>query len=133
MEIKVDLSSAPFAITPGKNLVVTAVFDLTGECMSSSDDAPFYTSDIRDRVMTYSDNNDSFLDYANSSDYPRCSLSLSGGGTSVSLPVTRIEYTYTEDAEEPCTKRGDTNLDGQVTIGDVTTLIDYLLSGQWPE
>ena len=63
----------------------------------------------------------------------RISLSLSGGGTSVSLPVTRIEYTYTEDAEEPCTKRGDTNLDGQVTIGDVTTLIDYLLSGQWPE
>ena len=30
-------------------------------------------------------------------------------------------------------KRGDTNLDGQVTIGDVTTLIDYLLSGVWPE
>lgn len=30
-------------------------------------------------------------------------------------------------------KRGDTNLDGQVTIGDVTTLIDYLLSGVWPD
>lgn len=127
VEIKVDLSSAPFAITPGKNLVVTAVYDLTGECMSSSEDAPFYTSDIRDRVMTYSDNNDSFLDYANSSDYPRCSLSLSGGGTSVSLPVTRIEYSYTEGGST--SKRGDVNKDGSVSIADVTALIDYLLSG----
>ena len=29
--------------------------------------------------------------------------------------------------------RGDVNLDGNVSIGDVTTLIDYLLTGQWPE
>ena len=28
--------------------------------------------------------------------------------------------------------RGDVNLDGNVSIGDVTTLIDYLLTGQWP-
>ena len=130
VEIKVDLSDAPFAITPGKNLVVTAIYDLTGECMSSSDDAPFYTSDIRDRVMTYSDNNDSFFDYANSSDYPRCSVGLSGGGTSVYLPVTRFEYTYTEPA--PVSVRGDANGDGVVTISDVSAIIDYLL-GSTPE
>lgn len=28
--------------------------------------------------------------------------------------------------------RGDTNLDEKVSIGDVTTLISYLLSGNWP-
>ena len=28
--------------------------------------------------------------------------------------------------------RGDVNLDGSVSIADVTTLIDYLLTGQWP-
>ena len=29
--------------------------------------------------------------------------------------------------------RGDVDYDGKVSIADVTTLIDYLLSGQWPE
>lgn len=29
--------------------------------------------------------------------------------------------------------RGDVNLDGNVSIKDVTTLIDYLLSETWPE
>ena len=29
-------------------------------------------------------------------------------------------------------KRGDVNADGSVNISDVTTLIDYLLSGSWP-
>ena len=29
--------------------------------------------------------------------------------------------------------RGDCNLDGSVSIGDVTCLIDYLLTNQWPE
>ena len=28
--------------------------------------------------------------------------------------------------------RGDCNLDGNVTISDVTCLIDYLLSDKWP-
>ena len=27
--------------------------------------------------------------------------------------------------------RGDVSLDGNVSISDVTTLINYLLSGQW--
>ena len=31
------------------------------------------------------------------------------------------------------TLRGDVDYDGNVNIADVTTLIDYLLSGQWPE
>ena len=30
-------------------------------------------------------------------------------------------------------QRGDVNQDGNVSIGDVTCLIDYLLSGAWPE
>jgi len=30
-------------------------------------------------------------------------------------------------------ERGDVNLDGQVSISDVTALIDYLLSGTWPD
>ena len=30
-------------------------------------------------------------------------------------------------------ERGDVNLDGNVSISDVTCLIDYLLSNQWPE
>lgn len=29
--------------------------------------------------------------------------------------------------------RGDCDLNGEVSIADVTTLIDYLLSGQWPD
>ena len=30
-------------------------------------------------------------------------------------------------------QRGDVNQDGNVSIGDVTALIDYLLSGEWPD
>lgn len=127
VEVVIDLTDAPFAVTPGKNLVVTAVFDLTGDCMSSSEDAIFYTSGIGNRVMTYSDNNDSFLDYASASTYPKCSPSYSGGGTRVELPVTRIEYTYTEGGASSL--RGDVNRDGVVDIADVTSLIDYLLDG----
>lgn len=126
VEVVIDLTDAPFAVTPGKNLVVTAIFDLTSDCMSSSDDAAFYTSGIRNRVMTYSDNYDSFLDYANSSTYPKCSPTYSGGSTNSDLPVTRIEYTYTEGGTTEM--RGDVNMSNDVTIADVTALIDYLLS-----
>lgn len=127
VEVVIDLTDAPFAVTPGKNLVVTAIFDLTSDCMSSSDDAAFYTSGIRNRVMTYSDNYYSFLDYANSSTYPKCSPTYSGGSTNSDLPVTRIEYTYTEGGTTGM--RGDVNMSNDVTIADVTALIDYLLSG----
>ena len=126
VEVVIDLTDDPFAVTPGKNLVVTAIFDLTSDCMSSSDDAAFYTSGIRNRVMTYSDNYDSFMDYANSSTYPKCSPTYSGGSTNSDLPVTRIEYTYTEGGTTEM--RGDVNMSNDVTIADVTALIDYLLS-----
>ena len=128
VELVIDLTAAPFAVEPGKNLVVTAVFDLTGDCMSSSDDAPFYTSGINGRVMTYSDNFDSFLDYANASTYPKCSPVYSGGSVNAELPVTRIEYTYTEGGSTSI--RGDVNKDGDVSIIDVTALIDYLLGAE---
>ena len=135
VEVKIPLSmSEPFAYTPGKSLLVTIVFDARDDdnCTMGSDYAPFYTSGIRGKCMTYTNNWSSFLDYAQGSDFPDATATL-GCGTNVELPVTSIKYTYTEGGEEPCTKRGDTNLDGQVTIGDVTTLIDYLLSGVWPE
>ena len=38
---------------------------------------------------------------------------------------------FTASAQEY--QRGDVNHDGQVSISDVTSLIDYLLSGSWPE
>jgi hypothetical protein len=104
VEMTIDLSNAPFAITPGKNLVVTAVIDMTGDCTASSDDAPFYTSGISNRAMTYSDNNISFTDYANDADYPKCSSTYSGGGTRVNMPVTKIEYTYTESTPTAITE-----------------------------
>lgn len=104
VEMTIDLSNAPFAITPGKNLVVTAVIDMTGDCTASSDDAPFYTSGISNRAMTYSDNNISFTDYANDADYPKCSATYSGGGTKVNMPVTKIEYTYTESTPTAITE-----------------------------
>ncbi len=120
VEMVIDLSDNPFQITPGKNLLITAVFDLTSDCMSSSDDAPFYTSGISKRVMTYSDNNTSFLDYANDSKYPKCS----GGTATAELPVTLIDYTYTLEETK---LKGDLNDDGQLTTSDITILIDYIL------
>lgn len=36
-------------------------------------------------------------------------------------------------ADDDVFVRGDANLDGEVTITDVTTVIDYLLTGIWPE
>ena len=30
-------------------------------------------------------------------------------------------------------QRGDVNYDGRVSVADVTCLIDYLLSGEWPD
>ena len=124
----------PFTFTPGKSLLVTIVFDAEDDenCTMGSDYAPFYTSGIRGKAMTYTNNWNSFVDYAMGNDFPNATATL-GCGTNVELPVTRIEYTYTEGGGGEIGQRGDTNLDGQVTIGDVTTLIDFLLSGEWPE
>lgn len=116
----------PFAFTPGKSLLVTIVFDALDDdnCTMGSDYAPFYTSGIRGKAMTYTDNWSSFLDFAQSSDFPNATATL-GCGTNVELPVTLIEYTYTEGC--PVGMRGDVNHDNDVTIADVAALIDYLL------
>ena len=116
----------PFAFTPGKSLLVTIVFDALDDdnCTMGSDYAPFYTSGIRGKAMTYTDNWSSFLDFAQSSDFPNATATL-GCGTNVELPVTLIEYTYTEGGT--VSKRGDVNMDGDVSIADISVLIDYLL------
>ena len=129
VEISIPLTmSTPFEMTPGKSLLVTIVFDAEDDdnCTMGSDYAPFYTSGIVGRAMTYTDNTTSFLDFAMGADFPNATAML-GCGTNVALPVTRIEYSYTEDA--PVSLRGDVNKDGVVTIADVTALTDYLLSG----
>lgn len=45
------------------------------------------------------------------------------------LSMLAVPFQATADDFE----RGDVNLDGNVSISDVTCLIDYLLSNQWPE
>ncbi len=128
VEISFPLTmGSPFEFTPGKSLLVTIAFDAEDDdnCTMGSDYAPFYTSGITGRAMTYTDNTTSFLDFAVGSDFPNATSSL-GCGTNVALPVTRIEYVY---AEAPAVMRGDVNKDGEVGIDDVTALIDYLLSG----
>lgn len=128
VEIKIPLSSSSmFAITPGKSLVVTIVFDAQDDdnCTMGSDYAPFYTSGIGGKAMTYTDNTESFIDYAQGSDFPNATAML-GCGTNVELPVTRIEYIYTEG---PASIRGDVNHDQLVNIADVTALIDFVLTG----
>ena len=113
----------PFNYVPGKSLLVTIIFDAEDDdnCTMGSDYAPFYTSGIHGRAMTYTSNWTSFVDYAMSEHFPDATATL-GCGTNVDLPVTEIGYTYEK-------MRGDVNGDGQLTIADVTTLIDYLLTG----
>lgn len=127
-EIVVTMS-APFAITPGKGLLMTIIFDAQDDdnCTMGSDYAPFYTSGIRGKAMTYTDNWTSFLEYAEGSDFPNATAVL-GCGTNVELPVTLIEYTYTEGGSESL--RGDVNKDHEVSIADVSALIDYLLGNE---
>ena len=112
-----------FPFTLGKSLLVTIIFDAEDDdnCTMGSSYAPFYTSGIRGKVMTYTDNWTSFVDFAMGSDFPNATAML-GCGTNVDLPVTEIGYTYER-------LLGDVNGDGYVTIADVTSLINYLLSG----
>ena len=111
----------PFPFTLGKSLLVTIVLDAEDDdnCTMGSDYAPFYTSGIRGKAMTYTDNWTSFVDYANGSEFPNASASV-GCGTNVELPVTEVGYTYER-------MLGDVNGDGFISIGDVTTLIDMML------
>jgi hypothetical protein len=83
--------------TPGKGLLVTMVFDAFDDdnCTMGSDYAPFYTSGIRNHAMTYTNNWNSFVDYAAGTDFPNATASL-GCGTNVELPVTTIGYNYEE-------------------------------------
>ena len=118
MEIK-----EPFNFTYGKSLLVTIIFDAEDDdnCTMGSDYAPFYTSGIRGKAMTYTDNWTSFVDYAMGDHFPDATAML-GCGTNVELPVTEIGYTYGR-------MLGDVNGDENVSIMDVNALINYLLSG----
>ena len=113
----------PFNFTLGKSLLVTIVFDAEDDdnCTMGSDYAPFYTSGIRGKAMTYTDNWTSFVDYAMGDDFPDATAML-GCGTNVELPVTEIGYTYER-------MLGDANGDANISIADVTALINFLLSG----
>ena len=100
-----------FNFTPGKSLIVTIVFDAEDDdnCTMGSDYASFYTSGIRGKAMTYTDNWESFLDFAQGTDWPNATAML-GCGTNVELPVTEISYTYEDEpAEEGFFLVGDFN------------------------
>ena len=90
-----------FAFTPGKSLLVTMVFDALDDdnCTSGSDYAPFYTSGIGGKCMTYTDNWSSFVNYAQGEDFPDATA-MNGCGTNVELPCTQISYTYEEEQPE---------------------------------
>ena len=111
----------PFPFTYGKTLLVTLVFDAEDDdnCTMGSDYAPFYTSGIRGKAMTYTNNWTSFVDYAQGPDFPNAAATL-GCGTNVELPVTEIGFTYEW-------MLGDVNGDGSVDINDVTRLIEVVL------
>jgi hypothetical protein len=111
----------PFPFNLGKSLLVTIVLDADDDdnCTMGSDYAPFYTSGIRGKAMTYTNNWTSFVDYAMGTDFPDATASL-GCGTNVELPVTELGYTYER-------MPGDVDGDGNIGISDVTTLIDMML------
>ena len=110
VELVLELTE-PFALTSGKNLLVTVVCDAQDDdnCTMGSDYAPFYTSGIRGKAMVYTDNWTSFVDYALGEDFPDATASL-GCGTNVELPVTKIEYSYSPSTgieEVEVVKTGD--------------------------
>ena len=111
----------PFPFTFGKSLLVTIVFDAEDDdnCTMGSAYAPFYTSGIRGKAMTYTNNWTSFVDYASGVDFPDATAML-GCGTNVELPLTELGYSYDR-------MLGDVNGDGYISVGDVTTLISLLL------
>ena len=113
----------PFTFSLGKSLLVTIVLDAEDDdnCTMGSDYAPFYTSGIRGKAMTYTDNWTSFVDYAMGEDFPDATAML-GCGTNVELPVTEIGYSYEK-------MRGDVNNNGFIEMDDLTALINYLLTG----
>ena len=95
LEVVFDLENMPFAISKGKSLLMTIVFDAFDDdnCTMGSDYAPFYTSGIRNKGMVYTDNWIGFEEYAQGPDFPDATAML-GCGTNVELPVTKIDYCH---------------------------------------
>ena len=102
-DVNLNFDFEPFAFTPGKSLLITMVFDAVDDdnCTQGSDYAAFYTSGIRGKAMSYTNNWNSFVDFAQGPDFPDATVML-GCGTNVELPVTKIGFNY-EDAPEPPT------------------------------
>lgn len=96
-EVVFDLTDMPFAVTTGKSLLMTIVFDALDDdnCTIGSDYAPFYTTGIRGKGMVYTNNWTGFEAYAQGPDFPDATAML-GCGTNVELPVTKIDFCYSE-------------------------------------
>jgi hypothetical protein len=96
-EVVFDLTDMPFAVTTGKSLLMTIVFDALDDdnCTIGSDYAPFYTTGIRGKGMVYTNNWTGFEAYAEGPDFPDATAML-GCGTNVELPVTKIDFCYSE-------------------------------------
>ena len=95
--------SEPFMFYTRSSLLVTIVFDAedNDNCTMGSDYAPFYTSGISGKAMTYTSNWTSFIDYAAGTDFPNATAAL-GCGTNVDLPVTEIGYTLLPEPISQC-------------------------------
>ena len=120
-EMEFDLANAPFEVTPGKGLLVTVIFDAQEDdnCTDGTY-VQFYSSGLRNRAMTYTNNTVSFVDYTETEDFPKATATL-GCGTSIELPVTKIDYTYVDPI--------DTGID-EVKTATATDGAYYNLMGQ---
>lgn len=127
----------PFSMEAGKNLLVTMVYDADDDenCTEGTDLAPFYTTGIRSQCMTYTDNYESFIEYAEGNYFPDASATL-GCGTNVDLPVALITYTYTKstgvDEVKAVTTESNVyyNLMGQKFDGNNLPAGIYIHNGQ---
>ena len=92
-ELVFDFANAPIELPAGKTLMVTAIFDALDDSNGESG-CYFYSSGIGSKAMVYTDNTVSFADYALTENFPDVTT---GTGTNVALPVTKIDYTYTDN------------------------------------
>lgn len=100
-ELEVDLSASPIALEPGKGVVITMVFDAEdNDNCTEGTLVSFYSTGTRSRAMTYTHNTESFLEYPA---FPEAT-STSGCGTNIDLPVTKIDYTYTQASPSAITQ-----------------------------
>lgn len=128
---------APFSLPKGKSLVVTMVYDAEDDanCTEGTEYAVFYTSGIRKQGMTYTDNTESFIDFAQGNDFPNAT-SMLGCGTNVELPVTVIDFTYSNstriDEVKAATVQDNVyyNLMGQKFNGNNLPAGIYIHNGQ---